>query len=362
MRRNSMTFLARRIDDSGAPLSDGAEIGVIGAGPAGTFFAINLLAVLASSGRAARISLIDRKSFDCSGPSGCNMCAGAIGAGMIDKMADLGLVLDDQVVRRIAEGYEIHGRGVSVTVRNPGRGAIYTVFRGSGPVTNAGKARSFDQYLLDAAMARGAEFIHDRVEEISRTGRGFRLAFSGGGERQFDFLVGAFGVNSAVHRKLDIGYAPPRTWHTVQAELPADNEFIVGRLRNRIHIIPALGKTIRFLAITPKDDFLTLTGIGRHVRIADLDRERRENRALADLLPPEAKVMCHCHPRVPVGYAQRPFSDRIAIVGDAFISRYLKNGIESSHDTSRILAEAISRHGVSRTALRLHFHRPCMAR
>lgn len=357
-----MSCLARRIDANLVPLPDGAAIGVIGAGPAGTFFALHLLAILASSGRTARICLIDRKSFGCSGPSGCNMCAGAIGAGMIEKLERLGLVMDDRVVRRIADGYEIHGRGISVTVRNPRRGEIYTVFRGGGPVTQRGKARSFDQYLLDAAMGRGAEFVHDRVEGIARTGRGFRLDFSGGGRREFDFLVGAFGVNSAIHRKLDIGYAPPRTWHTVQAELPADNDFIVNRLRNRIHIVPAVGKGIRFLAITPKDDFVTLTGIGKHVKIAELERERRENRALADLIPPDVTVMCHCHPQVPVGYAQRPFADRIAIVGDAFISRYLKNGIESSHDTARVLAEAITRHGVSREALRRYFHRPCLER
>lgn len=357
-----MSFPARRSDQALRPLPEGAEIGVVGAGPAGTFFALHLLEILGSSGRTARISLIDRKAFDCSGPSGCNMCAGAIGAGMIGKMERLGLALDDRVVRRIADGYEIHGRDVSVTVRNPDRGAIYTVFRGGGPVTQLGKARSFDQYLLDAAVARGAEFIHDRVEGIAREGRGFRVELGEGGRREFDFLVGAFGVNSVLHRKLDIGYAPPRTWHTVQAELPADNEFIVNRLRNRIHIVRSVGKNIRFLAITPKDDFLTLTGIGEHVRIADLEREKRENGPLADLMPPKARVICHCHPQVPVGCARKPFADGIAIVGDAFISRYLKNGIESSHDTSRILAEAIARHGTSREALDAFFHRPCTAR
>ncbi len=355
-----MTFLGRLSDISSSPLPDDAEVGVIGAGPAGTFFALHLLGLLGESGRAAHVSLIDRKAFDCSGPPGCNMCAGAIGAGMIEKLERLGLVLDDRVVRRIAEGYEIHGRGVSVTVRNPGRGAIYTVFRGGGPVTCAGKTRSFDQYLLDAATARGAEFLHDRVEGIVRTARGFRVGLSGGGQREFDFLVGAFGVNSAIHRRLDIGYMPPRTWHTVQGEIPADNDFIVNRLKNRIHIVPALGKTIRYFAITPKDDFVTLTGIGKHVRIADLEKERRENRALADLLPEGARVICHCHPQAPVGCAQRPFADRIGIVGDAFISRYLKNGIESSHDTSRVLAEAISHHGVSSAALRRHFYLPCV--
>ncbi len=247
-----------------------------------------------------------------------------------------------------------------MNVVNPQRGMIYTVFRGGGPVASTGIHRSFDQFLLDAAVARGAEFVNERVEGIQRIPGGFRVETADGQERNFDFLVGAFGVNTVITRKLAMGYVPPRTWHTVQAELPADNEFIMGTLRNRIHIIPALGRSIRFLAITPKDNFLTLTGIGEHVKIADLEREREKNPVLSGLLPQGSKVLCHCHPKVPVGMARNPFSERVAIVGDAFISRYLKNGIESSHDTSRTLAEAILRYGVSGKALRNHFYRPCL--
>lgn len=344
------------------PLPDNASIGIIGAGPAGTFFALHLFSLLKRRGRSAAVTLIDRKTFDCSGPTGCNMCAGAIGAVMVRKLEGLDLAMDDRVVRRIADGYEIHGRDISVNVVNPERGAIYTVFRGAGPVASARGHTSFDQYLLDASVARGAEFVHDRVERIEAVPGGFRLAFGGRASRRFDFLVGAFGVNTALSGRLGFGYAPPRTWHTVQAEVPADNAFIVGQLRNRIHIVPAVGKTIRFLAITPKDDFLTLTGIGRHVRIAELERERAENGVLRSLLPAGAKVLCHCHPKVPVGVARRPYAERVAIVGDAFISRYLKNGIESSHDTARILAEAVTSHGTSERALREHFYRPCIRR
>ncbi len=342
------------------PLLDGATIGVIGAGPAGSFFALHFLRLLKESGRTAGITLFDRKTFECSGPSDCNMCAGAIGVEMVRKIEHLGLTLDERVVRRIADGYEIHGRDISVNVLNPMGGQIYTVFRGGGPVASSSGRKSFDQYLLDAAVSHGAEFVHERVENLERIPKGFRLKTSEGQIREFDFLVGAFGVNTVFTRKLAMGYVPPPTWHTVQAELPADNDFIVERLSNRIHIVPARGKSIRFLAITPKDNFLTLTGIGEHVRIADLERERAENEVLSALLPPGSKVLCHCHPKVPIGFARKPYSDGVAIVGDAFISRYLKNGIESSHDTSRTLAEAILRFGTSKKALRDHFYRPCI--
>ncbi|HSL91956.1 MAG TPA: hypothetical protein VK863_04840 [Candidatus Limnocylindrales bacterium] len=348
------------MESSGRPLRDGASVGVIGAGPAGTFFTLHLLSLLGKEGRAASVSLIDRKTFSHSGPSGCNMCAGAIGPAMVEKIRDFSLPFDSRVIRGTVEGYEIHGRDVSVTVRHPERREIYTVFRGGGPVHSTEGTRSFDQFLLDAAMARGAEFLNERVESVEKTSAGYRLAFPGGATRDFDFLVGAFGVNTNLSRKLPFGYRPPKTWHTVQAEIPAGNEFIAQRLQNRIHIVPARGKAIRFLAITPKDDFLTLTGIGEYVKIADLETERSHNRLLSSLLPSEPKVLCHCHPQVPIGVARFPYSDRMAIIGDAFISRHLKNGIESSHDTARTLATAVTTAGISEPALRDHFYRPCL--
>src|SRR3972149_44414 len=348
------------MESSKTTLPDQASVGVSGAAPAGPFFTLLLLSLLRAKGRTASVTLIDRKTFSHSGPSGCNMCAGAIGPAMVRKIGDFSLSLDARVIRRIADGYEIHGRDVSVTVRHPERREIYTVFRGGGPVFSKEETKSFDQFLLDAAVARWAEFLHGRVESIEKTHTGYRLAFPGGAKRNFDFLVGAFGVNTSLSWKLPFDYRPPKTWHTVQTEIPAGNEFIEQRLRNRIHIIPAWGKAIRFLAITPKDNFLTLTGIGEHVKIADLEAERSRNHALASLLPSGAKVLCHCHPQLPIGVAERPFSDRMAIIGDAFISRHLKNGIESSHDTAGILARAITAEGISEPALRDHFYRPCL--
>src|SRR5512134_1531156 len=115
---------------SGTLLRNGAAVGVIGAGPAGSFFALHFLSLLGKTGRSARVTLIDRKTFSHSGPSGCNMCAGAIGPAMVDKIRDFSLPFDGRVIRGIADGYEIHGRGVSVTVRHPEKREIYTVYRG----------------------------------------------------------------------------------------------------------------------------------------------------------------------------------------------------------------------------------------
>src|SRR3990170_6591737 len=168
------------MESSKTTLPDQASVGVIGAGPAGTFFALHLLSLLRAKGRTASVTLIDRKTFSHSGPSGCNMCAGGPGPAMVRKIGDFSLSLDARVIRRIADGYEIHGRDVSVTVRHPERREIYTVFRGGGPVFSKEETKSFDQFLLDAAIARGAEFLHERVESIEKTHTGDRLAFPRG--------------------------------------------------------------------------------------------------------------------------------------------------------------------------------------
>ena len=116
---NFMRFPAKRTDSPSEALQDGASVGVIGAGPAGSFFAMHLTGLLGKTGRKTRITLIDRKVFSSIGPSGCNMCAGAIGPAVIRKIRELPLTFDENVISRIADGYEIHGRDVSVTVRHP---------------------------------------------------------------------------------------------------------------------------------------------------------------------------------------------------------------------------------------------------
>src|SRR4030067_818819 len=78
------------------PLPDGGTVGVIGAGPAGTFFALHFLTLLKESGRAARGTLFHPKTFECSGPSGGNMCAGAVGGERGEKNRRLGLDLGEK--------------------------------------------------------------------------------------------------------------------------------------------------------------------------------------------------------------------------------------------------------------------------
>lgn len=341
------------------------RIGVIGAGPAGTFFAIHLDKLAKKYRKHCSITLFDRKVFDLSGPGGCNMCAGAIGYITYEKIKETGVELQSSAVRRIADGYVIHGKRRDAHIIHPGRKGIYTVFRGAGPLLEKySRYRSFDQVLLDKCIEQGMVFINERVQSVEAVGKGnsrtFRVDAHSGGRWDFDFIVGAFGVNSPISKYLIPEYVPPKTWHTCQAEIKVDPEYISQVLRNMIHIFSTEDRRIRFIAITPKDEYLTISAIGEHVKIAYLREELKVNERLKSFLPETYEVICHCHPQAPVGCAERSFDDGVAVIGDAFVSRFLKNGIESAFVTSKILAETLVLHGRGRDALEEYFYEKCL--
>ena len=59
-------------------LHNGAKIAVIGAGPAGTFFANFAYHLAKEKGLEVAITIFDGKDFNLVGPPSCNLCAGVI--------------------------------------------------------------------------------------------------------------------------------------------------------------------------------------------------------------------------------------------------------------------------------------------
>ncbi|RMG61030.1 MAG: hypothetical protein D6713_01240 [Deltaproteobacteria bacterium] len=347
----------------GFPRGKTFNVGIIGAGPAGTFTALNFLRLAREKGVPIRVVLFDRKEFHAVGPRGCNMCAGAIGYLTYEKIRSIGLSLDERVVRRIADGYVFHGMKNEARIYHPQRTGIYTVFRGGGPVMMTSPSyQSFDRFLLDECLKMGAQFVNARVTAIEREDGEFppryTVVVEGGQRESFNFLVGAFGVNTTISRKFLPAYQPPRTWHTCQAEIEVPSGYIERVMGNMIHLFSTLDRKIRFLAVTPKDRFLTITAIGEHVKIAYLREELRANPVVRRFLPADYEILCHCHPQTPVGCARNPVTQAAAVVGDAFTARYLKNGIDSAFDTAMTLVNAVFSGGISKAALEKLYVRP----
>lgn len=342
------------------PLKNNSKVGIIGAGPAGTFFALHLMRIGAEKGLKFHITIFDNKHFTDIGARGCNMCAGAISNTLFNNLTNLDVVIPKDVLKDKVTGYVMHLKGETGFIDVDPSISIYTVFRSAGPVFSAEKTRGFDQVLLDYAIKEGVQFVNQRVKKvIAGSKEKISLIFGEDGkEWEGDLLVGAFGVNSRIGENLAFGYKPPKCWSACQTEIEVPEDFSERTIQNKIHIFSTVNPNIKYIAFTPKENFITVTAIGKNVKRVDVENALKEE-AISAYLPVNYTCKCHCHPRIPVSIARNPFSDRFVIIGDAAASRYLKNGIESAFFTGKWAASTALHHGLSSDDFKRHYYSIC---
>jgi geranylgeranyl reductase family protein len=166
---------------------------VVGAGPAGSVAAL----VLARAG--ARVALVDKARFPRE-----KACGDLIGPRGVQCLDELGL--DVPVATRIGDMLVVGPTGNRVRLpAAPGR-----TYPGYGIIV----ARSrFDDFLLQAAVARGAEFIESRADEpVYRDGRLDGFTIGSGRRIRADVIVGADGATSRVADVADLLDAPRVLW------------------------------------------------------------------------------------------------------------------------------------------------------
>ncbi|HEY0404368.1 MAG TPA: FAD-dependent monooxygenase [Pyrinomonadaceae bacterium] len=344
-------------------LTSGSRVAIVGGGPAGAFFAIELLRRARALGLRINADIYDAKNFARKGAPGCNMCAGAIGHNLIQEIERSTTTIPREVIHQEIAGYAVHYQDSSARLSNDPSKKIYGVYRGAGPVSaeHPDGARSFDQFLLEQAVKLGARHIAQNVHDIdvpATLERRPALRLNSDERIEYDLVIGAFGVNSQLSQRLLYGYVPPPTWKTCVIEARVSAEFQRERLHNMIHFFVLKQPDIRYVALIPKGEHVTVTAIGEDVDVATTERLLRDS-YMRDYLPPDWKLDCHCHPRVALGAARLPYSERFCIVGDASDSRYLKNGVESALVTARLAVDCVINHGVTARDFEKHFWRRC---
>lgn len=320
---------------------------IIGGGPAGSLSAIRLIQKAADLDRELRVIVYEAKPFKRRGPVGCNFCAGVITARTVEKLHDLGIELPPGVIQRRIESFYYVTEGGETELVKKNHGEIYSVFRGGGPRhLEHGPESSFDRHLLQRAEELGAEVREERVSAIEHRGRD-SIAVIGAqdSEEHADLVIGAFGVNSALAGSLkeSLGYSPPKCVSVAQAEFEMDEGEIERVYGNRLFAFALRHSRIRFLAVTPKRRYLTITAVGKNPSLDDLIEFVRHPRVAPFFknIDPEQGLNCNCSPRMPVGFARGAVSSRFLAVGDAFTSRYYKNGLGSALFSADAVAEFV---------------------
>ncbi len=342
-------------------LRDGSRVGVVGGGPAGSLFAYFLLSLASRAGVKLSVDIYEPRDFTRPGPAGCNMCAGIVSESLSQVLSGEGIPLPPGLVQRTIDSYVLHTDSGSVRIDAPRKGkTTAAVQRGGGPAGCFELTRGgLDSHLLAMAQGQGARVIADRIKDAGwENGRPqVRLQE---GIQSYDLLVGAMGVNSSGGQLLDklgLRGRRPETTRAYIAEVKWGRDVINQRFGSSMHVLLLDIPGLRFAALIPKGEFLTVVLLGREIT-PDLIRAFFANRTVTDCLPPGwtvADAACHCSPRINVREAERPFLDRVVLVGDSGVTRLYKDGLGAAYRTAMAAASTAILHGVSANDFRKHY-------
>jgi flavin-dependent dehydrogenase len=355
-------FLAKgRRDSAGLKLADGSRVGVVGGGPAGSFFAYFLLSLAETSGQTIEVDVYEPRDFSSPAPAGCNMCGGIVSESLVQLLAAEGIVLPSSVIQRGIDSYVLHMDVGTVRIGTPlDEMRVGAVHRGLGPRDVKDPSwRSFDGFLQSMTAAKGARILRERVVKLGfEDGR--PQVTSEESVAVYDLVTIAGGVNSPITEILGamgIGYTAPRTAPTFIREYFLGKEALQRTLGNSMHVFLLDIPGLEFAAIIPKGEYATVCLLGDAVDKNMAERFMR-SREVEAIFPPEIKLpsrSCQCAPRINVRGARPYFADRVLILGDCGVARLYKDGIGSAYRTAKVAAATALFHGVSAESFARHF-------
>ena len=135
-------------------IETGSRVAILGGGPAGSFFALNLLKYAKERGIQPDITIYEPRDFDEPGPKGCKGCAGILSMSLLRNLRELCLAMPEEIIQGRIERYAVHSPYTSITLSKPEREMqIVSVYRGSGPRLSYGMSPVLSKvYLLDIGL------------------------------------------------------------------------------------------------------------------------------------------------------------------------------------------------------------------
>jgi len=353
--------------EKGLALADGARVGVIGGGPAGSLFAYFVCRLAAAVDLDIAVDIYEPRPFAHSGPAGCNHCGGIVSESLVQLLATEGINLPSTVVQRGIECYVLHTDVGNVRVEAPSQEKrIAAVFRGNGPrESRPVDVAGFDRFLLDLSSSVGATTVRKLVNGIAWHGDRLQVSTPDGWAGTYDLIAVAVGVNShtlQIFRDVAPDYAAPGALRTFICEFDLGEESVRELLGDSMHVFLLDIPRLEFAALIPKAAVVTLCMIGEDLDEALVDRFLASP-DVAGCFPGSVvpRPACHCFPRINIRPAVRPYADRLVWIGDSGVARLYKDGIGSAYRTAKAAAKTAVFNGISARDFEQHFWPECRA-
>jgi len=348
-------------------LQNGSRVGVIGAGPAGSFFSYFILDLADRLDIELTVEIFEPQDYSRCGPPCCNHCGGIVSETLVQTMAAEGINIPADVVQRGIESYILHMDVGSVRIDTPlEEKRIAAMFRGSGPrgATDV-KSKSFDGFLLDLAVKKGAKLYRERVIDLQYVSNRPQLTTKNGNTFNYDLVAGAVGVNTTalkMFKDLKFGHVPPSTTKTYICEFLLGEEKVQEYFGNSMHLFLLKMPNLQFAAMIPKGNYVTLVILGNNIDKEFVQRFVNSPEVLKcfpDDFDPGSDFPCQCFPKINIRLATKPFSDRLVLIGDCAVSRLYKDGIGAAYTTARVAASTAILQGISAHDFKKHYLPKC---
>ena len=336
-------------------LKSGSKVCVIGGGPAGSFFSYFFLGLADRLGIEVELDNIEAKDFLNVGPTGCNHCGGIISESLVQLLSAEGITLPPDVIRRGIDSYVMHTEDRNVKIGTPlEEKRIGSVFRGSGPMgSKKTEWNSFDKFLQDLCIEKGANVITDKVVDINYENGLPRIKTKNGFEKSYDLVVAAVGLDKKSLKILEganIEYQSPSTTKTYISEYYLGEELVSEYFGNSMHVFLMNIPNLEFGALIPKGHYVTLVLLGKEIN-KELVESFLSSQQVIDCFPKGSELnqmrSCQCYPKINTQTAKYMYCDRFVAIGDSATSKLYKNGIGAAYVTAKAAATTVLFNGVS---------------
>jgi flavin-dependent dehydrogenase len=314
-----------------------------------------------------QLDVYEPRDYSRPGPASCNTCGGIVSESLVQIMATEGINLPDSVVQRGLDSYVLHTKGQrDVHIDTPlQEKRIAAVHRGAGPRgIQETRWRSFDGYLQELTVGKGANIIRKRVDGFGWQNDRPEVRTRDGASETYELLVLAAGVNTGIFKALEalgVSYKPPETTRTYISEFFLGEDLVDRCLGSSMHVFLLDIPRVRFSALIPKGDYVTLCLLGQDID-TELVRTFLQSPEVRGCFPADwrhPEDFCHCSPRISTQAAVQPFADRVVFIGDCGVTRLYKDGIGAAYRTAKAAAVTAALRGISSQDFRRHYWPLC---
>jgi flavin-dependent dehydrogenase len=347
-------------------LENGSKIAVVGGGPAGSFFSVFAFDLAKRRGIDIQIDIYEPKNFSKKGLAGCNQCGGIISESLVKMLSAEGIVIPLNVIRRNIESYTLHLEQDSTVINTPYKEQrIVSIFRGAGPLgsTTINKF-SFDGFLQQLCEEKGAKIYNDKVTDFEREPDGISI-ITKSSKRKYDLVIGASGLNPRtlkLFQKIIPDYKPPKTTKTFICEFHLGFETINTYFGNSMHVFLLNLPHIKFGALIPKNNYVTLVLLGSEINKEIVDSFTNSESVRA-CFPKGIELNqinpCQCFPSINIKNGKNPYSDRVVLIGDSSSSKLYKNGIGAAYITGKAAANTVIFNGIAKENFKRKYQPVC---